>query len=151
MDILFSKEKGSLFWFFSLIFILFYPMLISIYVFLPLFIGLISYIFIVGLEREKNTLVILSVIYMLNLEINLSLPIFLNIISALLFYLIVYPYLQYFRRCFFCRPLLSVISLDLMYLGTLFFYDFVLQTQSIYLDKILLYSLIVDMIMVLML
>jgi len=151
MDILFRKDKRSVFLFLSLVFILFYPMLISIYVFLPLCIGVVSYIFILGLEKEKTSLIVLPILYILNLEVNLSLPLFLNMMSILVFYLLVYPYFQYFRRCFFCRPLLSVISLDLMYLGILFFYDFVVQTQSIYLDKILLYSLIVDMIMVLIL
>jgi len=151
MDILLKKEKSRVFWVLFIIFILFYPMLISIYVFLPLFIGFSSYIFILGLENEKNSLLVLALIYTLNLEVNLSLPLFLTVISSLLFYLLVYPYLKYFRRCSICRPLLSVIILDLMYLGTVFFYDFVLQTQSIYLDKILLYSLIVDMIMVLVL
>ena len=93
----------------------------------------------------------LAGIYMINLEVNLTLPLFLIVISTLLFYVIIYPYLTHFRKCQLCRPLLSIVILDLMYLGCLFFYDFVFQTQSIVLDEILLYTLIVDMLVVVIL
>jgi hypothetical protein len=132
-------------------FAFFYPMLISIYVFLPLFVGAVGYMFVQGLEKDSTSLILLSIIYMINLEVNLSLPIFLIIISTLLFYVILYPYLKHFRKCKICRPLMSVLLLDFMYLGCLFFYDFIFQTQSIVLDDILLYSLIVDMLVVVLL
>ncbi len=133
------------------LFILFYPMLISIYVFLPLFIGSMAYILIRGIEKEKSLSIAVATIYLLNLEVNLSLPLFLVIISSLFFYVTIYPSLKYFRRCKVCKPLLAVILLDLFYLGALFSFDFIFQTQSIVLDSILLYSLIVDMLIVVIL
>ena len=132
-------------------FAFFYPMLISIYVFLPLLVGAVGYMLVKGLDKDSTSLILLASIYMINLEVNLSLPIFLIIISTLLFYVILYPYLKHFRKCKICRPLISVLLLDLMYLGCLFFYDFIFQTQSIVLDDILLYSLIVDMLVVVVL
>ncbi|MEN8726907.1 MAG: hypothetical protein ABF276_02980 [Sulfurovum sp.] len=110
-----------------------------------------GYMLVQGLEREKSPFILLAIVYMVNLEVNLSLPIFLTVISSLLFYVLVYPYLKHFRRCKICRPLLSVLFLDLMYLGCLFSYDFIFQTQSIILDEILLYTLIVDMLVVVIL
>ena len=104
-----------------------------------------------GVEREKTSFILLAGFYMINLEVNLSLPIFLTIISTLMFYVIIYPYFKHFRKCRLCRPLLSVVVLDLFYLGCLFAYDFIFQTQSIVLDDILLYSLIVDMLVVVIL
>lgn len=132
-------------------FILFYPMLISIYVFLPLFIGAMSYVLILGLEKEKSLFLPVAIIYLINLEVNLSLPLFLTIISSFIFYVTLYPSLKHFRRCKVCRPLLSVLILDLFYLGALFMFDFIFQTQSIVLDNILLYSLVVDMLIVVLL
>ena len=126
-------------------------MLISIYVFLPLLIGAVGYLFINGMEEGRVSFIVLAVVYMLNLEINLSLPLFLILISALLFYVLIYPYLKYFRKCVVCRPLLSVLFLDMIYLMCLFSYDFIFQTHSIVLDEILLYSLIVDMLVVVIL
>jgi hypothetical protein len=151
MDHVTKTQHGLFFWLFAGIFIFFYPMLISIYVFLPLLIGAMGYMLVQGLERGRVSFVLLAIIYMVNLEINLSLPIFLTLISSLLFYVLVYPYFTHFRRCKICKPLLSVLFLDLIYLGCLFTYDFIFQTQSIILDKILLYSLIVDMLIVVIL
>jgi hypothetical protein len=145
-----TKQK-SLIWIAIGLFVFFYPMLISIYVFLPLFIGAMSYMFVLGLEREKTAYILISIFFMMNIEVNLSLPTFLIIISSLLFYVLVYPSLRHFRKCKVCRPILSVLLLDIMYLASLFSYDFVFQTQSIVLDKILLYSLVVDMLIVMIL
>lgn len=151
MDHVTKAQHGLFFWLFASICIFFYPMLISIYVFLPLLIGAMGYMLVQGLEREKSPFILLAIVYMLNLEVNLSLPIFLTIISTLLFYVLVYPTLKHFRKCQICRPLLSVLFLDIMYLGCLFSYDFIFQTQSIILDEILLYTLIVDMLVVVIL
>jgi len=145
-----NKHK-PLIWVSIGLFVFFYPMLISIYVFLPLFIGAMSYMFILGLEKGKIAYILISIFFMMNIEVNLSLPTFLIIISALLFYVLIYHSLIHFRKCKVCRPILSVLLLDLMYLACLFSYDFVFQTQSIVLDKILLYSLVVDMLIVVIL
>jgi len=147
-----AKVEHKTFFLIAIIFfILFYPMLISIYVFLPLFIGAMSYTLIKGLEKDKSFSLIIAVIYFMNLEVNLTLPLFLTIISSFLFYVTIYPSLLHFRRCKICKPLISVVILDFMYLGALFTFDFIFQTQSIVLDTILLYSLIVDMLIVVLL
>lgn len=151
MDNIFKKKMSPLYFLGGLVFVSIYPMLISIYVFLPLFIGAMSFLLIEGLDRPKPLFTLLAVLYMINLEVNLSLPLFLIVITTLLFYVIIYPYLKHFRKCKICRPLLSVILLDLIYLGTLIAYDFIFQTQTIMLDIILLYSLIVDMLIVVIL
>jgi len=144
-------EHKTLFLIIVIFFILFYPMLISIYVFLPLFIGAMSYILVIGLDKEKSFSLPIAIIYLINLEVNLSLPLFLTIISSFLFYVTIYPSLRHFRKCKLCKPILSVVILDFFYLGTLFMFDFVFQTQSIVLDNILLYSLVVDMLIVVLL
>jgi len=144
-------EHKTLFLIAVVFFILFYPMLISIYVFLPLFIGAMSYILVIGLDKEKSLSLPIAIIYLINLEVNLSLPLFLTIISSFLFYVTIYPSLRHFRKCKICKPLLSVVILDFFYLGALFMFDFIFQTQSIVLDNILLYSLVVDMLIVVLL
>ena len=151
MNHVIKSDHGLIFWIFAVLFTFFYPMLISIYVFLPLLVGAMGYALVQGLERGKTSFILLAIVYMLNLEVNLSLPIFLIIISTLLFYVIIYPYFKHFLKCQICRPLLSVVLLDFMYLGCLFSYDFIFLTQSIVLDEILVYSLIVDMLVVVIL
>lgn len=139
------------FWLFIVSFLIFYPMLISIYVFLPLLIGVMSYVLVKGIEKGNLAAIVMAIVYMVNLEVNLSLPLFFILIVTLLFYVMIFPYFRHFRKCIVCKPLLSVIFLDLGYLGSLFAFDFIFQTQSIFLDTILLYSLIVDMLIVVIL
>lgn len=135
-------------WVLLFVFIAFYPMLISIYVFLPLLIGVMGYLFMRGLDTNRYSYVLVALIYFINLEANLALPFFLILITTLFVYVAFYHHLNYFRKCTFCRPVLSVILIDLIYLGVLLFYDFIFQTNSIVLDNILMYSLVVDILVV---
>jgi len=135
-------------WITSILFIIFYPMLISIYVFLPLFIGAMGYLLMKGLEENRIFYILLPLLYFINLEVNLSLPFFLATIASLIIYVFLYPHLNYFRKCVICRPILSVLLIDGLYLLSLLSYDFIFQTQTIVLDNILLYSLIVDLLVV---
>ena len=141
-------KHNALLFFLILFFILFYPMLISIYVFLPLCIGAMSYILLQGLEKKKPTYILIAIIFLLNLEINLSLPLFLSIITAFIFYVTLYPSLLHFRRCKLCKALLSIFILDFLYLAALFSFDFIFHLNSVTLDGILLYSLVVDLLVV---
>lgn len=134
-----------LLWIVVLVFVIFYPMLISIYVFLPLFIGIMGYILILGIEQHRRSYIIISLLYLVNMDVNLSLPFFLVTIAILSVYLLFYPHFTHFRRCKVCTPLLTVFMIDMTYLGSLLAYDFVFQTENIVLDDILLYPLIVDL------
>jgi hypothetical protein len=125
-------------------FVIFYPMFISIYVWLPLFIGMAGYFLMQGIEKGRIGYILFPVVYFINLEANLSLPLFLTIIATLLVYQLIYSKLHYFKQCYLCRVLLSTVSLDILYLLLLLSYDFIFQTSSIGLDMILLYSLSVD-------
>ncbi len=151
MDKLNRSLYFAFIWASVLLFIVFYPMLISIYVFLPLLIGVMGYVFIQGIEKGKTRYIFVAIIYFINLEVNLSLPFFLIFISSLLVYVLFYHSLLYFRKCRVCRPVLSVLLIDAVYLGSLLSYDFIFQTNSIVLDNILLYSLIVDLLIVVIL
>jgi hypothetical protein len=138
-------------WILVIVFVLFYPMLISIYVFLPLFIGIVGYMLIVGIERGKVLYIVLALLYLLNMDVNLSLPFFLVSIAILFVYIFMYPHFVHIRRCKVCTPIFTVMMIDFVYLGSLLLYDFVFQTENIVLDDILLYTLIVDLIVAVML
>ena len=146
-----NQFASAVFWILSIIFIIFYPMLISIYVFLPLMIGAIGYLFIMGLEESNRSYIIFTVIYMINLEVNLSLPLFLILITVLSFYLAIYPTLQILKECKMCVAVLSAVFIDLLYFIALVGYDFIFEEVSIVVDQLLFYTLFVDMIMVLLL
>ncbi|MBD3789097.1 MAG: hypothetical protein IE885_01805 [Campylobacterales bacterium] len=148
MDGLYLFLQRPIVWIFTLFFILFYPMLISIYVFLPLLIGLMGYMLIDGIEKGKIKYVLVASFYFINLEANLSLPFFLTLISVLLVYVLFFPYLKHFRRCLMCSRLITVLLLDGVYLGMLLSYDFLFQKTSVILDLLLVYSFIVDLLVV---
>ncbi len=151
MDIVYKTMQVLLLWALLVAFIIFYPMLISIYVFLPLLVGVMGYLFMKGLETNRISYIVISLVYFMNLEANLDLPFFLILIATLLVYMLFYSHLNYFRKCKICQPVLSVILIDFVYLGLLLSYDFIFQTSSIVLDNILIYSLVVDLLVVVLL
>jgi len=132
-------------------FVIFYPMLISIYVFMPLMIGLMGYLFIKGLVENKFIYMVISFIYITNLELNLSLPIFLILVSILLVYILLVNIDFFEIKCLVCQNVLSALLIDVVYFILLMGYDFIFQTQSIVVDELLLYSLLVDLIVVVVL
>ncbi len=134
-----------------LLFIASYPMLISIYVFFPLLIGFMGYILVLGIDTMRWHYIIVALIYLVNLEVNLSLPLFLTIVSIILFYLTVYPHLQILKGCKVCVSVLSIIFIDLIYFILLLGYDLVTNSSSIVIDWLLLYSLTVDILLVFLL
>jgi len=132
-------------------FVLFYPILISMYVFLPLFIGFAGYMVIWGIDGHGVRYIWFPLLYLLNLEANLSLPMFLSLLAILLFYLTIYEKIRYFKRCSVCVGLLSVVAIDIYYLILLLGYDFIFDTTSIFINSLLLYSLVFDLIFVVLL
>ena len=126
-------------------FVLLYPMLVSVYVTLPLFIGIAGYLILLGLEGEGWRYLLLPLFYLLNLEINLSLPLLLSLAAVLICYLLLYPSMLFLKRCRLCVALLSVLFIDLIYLGLIMIYDFIFSTSSITINTQLAYSLLMDL------
>jgi len=124
-----------------------YPMLISIYVFLPLFIGFAGWSLVRGIDGEGLGYIFFPLLYLTNLEINLSLPLLLGVFATLLYYLTLYDRILVFKKCRVCVAVLSVVFIDLYYLGVLVVYDLLMNTSSIVIDKLLWYSLLSDIFM----
>ncbi len=132
-------------------FVLLYPIMISMYVYLPLFIGFAGYMIIWGIEGHGVRYIWFPLFYLLNLEANLSLPMFLSLFAILLFYLTLYEKIRYFKRCSICVGLLSVVAIDIYYVVLLLGYDFMFDTSSIFINTLLFYSLLSDLIFVVLL
>ena len=151
MTLLYKLIRTPLFWGLAIAFVLFYPMLISIYVFLPLLIGVMGFILMRGIQENRISFIVIPLLYFMNLEVNLSLPYFVTVIAALLVYVLAFRHLGHFQKCSVCQALISVVLMDLVYLGLLLSYDFIFQTSSIVVDNIILYSLVVDLLVVVLL
>lgn len=123
-----------------------YPMILSIYVTLPLFIGFAGLMFILGLQSHNNFYMLFSFIYMLNLEINLSLPLFLLPIAAVLFHIFFSKKLLFLKVCKVCIYIITVISINIIYFLLLAGYDFVEFQDSINYDNLILFSMLYDII-----
>jgi len=131
---------------FWLLVVIIYPAIISMYVTLPLFIGFSGLMFVLGIEKEKPIYIFLSFLYMLSLEINLSLPILLIAIASLIYYLFILDKLTILKHCRKCIYIITVISINLIYFILLNGYDFVTSQNSIDYNYIILYSIIFDII-----
>jgi len=119
-------------------------MLISIYVTLPLFIGFAGYLIVRGLNGEGWRYLLLPLLYLLNLEINLSLPLLLTLAAVLIYYLFFYPSVLFLKRCPLCVAILSVLFIDGIYLGLILLYDFIFASESIEINTSLFSSLAAD-------
>jgi len=126
------------------LFVILYPMLISVYVFLPLFVGFAGWMLLRGFEGGGYRYIIPSLAYLINLEVNLSLPLLLSLFAVLLYYLLLYDKVQYLKRCKTCVAVISVVAIDLLYLAALMTYDLMLDAGTLVLSDLLWYSLIAD-------
>jgi hypothetical protein len=130
------------------LFVLLYPVLISVYVFLPLFVGYAGWLLIRGFEGDGGWYIVPPLIYLINLEVNLSLPLLMSLFATLLYYLVLYDRVLYLKRCKVCVAIISVAAIDGLYLLTLTTYDALMDTTTLVLSSLQWYSLIADIVMV---
>ena len=140
----FSKEKLNFLEKLGLFLVVIgYPFLVSIYSMLPPLIGLVGYIIIVNVD--KNRLYALAgMVYLMNLELNLTLPILLSIFVVVMTYLFLYSPLKLLIRCQICLLFTMIVLVDFLYYVTLFLYDAMFQTTTVVGDMMLIYYIIVD-------
>ncbi len=124
-------------------FVVFYPFLVSIYTMLPPLIGLAGYIIISNFE--KNSLYAWSgFFYLINLELNSSLPLFLSFFLIILVYALIYSDLKLLIRCRICLLFVLMVIIDFSYYAGLFLYDMIFDTSSVVGDMLLVYYIVVD-------
>ena len=124
-------------------FVLFYPFLVSIYTMLPPLIGLVGYIIISNLD--KNVLYAWGgFFYLLNLELNSSLPLLLSFFIIIMVYALFYSTLKLLIRCRVCLLFALMVIIDSSYYLGLFLYDIIFNTSSVIGDMLLVYYIVVD-------
>lgn len=128
---------------FLFLFVLLYPLFVSMYTMLPPLIGLIGYVIILNLN--KNIIFVMSsFLYLLNLDLNLSLPFFLSTFVILFVYMFVYFPLKRLIRCRVCLLFTLMVIIDFFYYLSLFLYDFIFNTTTVLGDILLVYYIVVD-------
>ena len=139
-----DKERLTLFQkIFLLSFVVFYPFLVSIYTMLPPLIGLVGYIIISNLDKN----VIYSwggFLYLVNLELNSSLPLLLSFFIIIVVYALFYSTLKLLIRCRVCFLFALMVIIDASYYLGLFLYDIIFNTSSVIADMLLVYYIVVD-------
>jgi len=124
-------------------FVLFYPFLVSIYTMLPPLIGLVGYIIISNLD--KNVLYAWGgFFYLINLELNSSLPLLLSFFIIIVVYALFYSTLKLLIRCRVCLLFTLMVIIDASYYLGLFLYDIIFNTSSVIADMLLVYYIVVD-------
>jgi len=143
----FEKRKSrNLQHFFVTLFVLIYPMLVSIYTLLPPLIGLVGYIIIINLHRDK-LIAFLGMFYLLNLDLNLTLPLLLSIFAVILIYMLFYTKLKLLISCHNCLFFILVIIIDFGYYSMLFIYDLMFASSTVLADGHIVYYIIVDLLL----
>jgi len=128
---------------FLLLFVALYPMFVSMYTMLPPLIGLVGYVLITNFD--KNRLYAFSALfYLLNLDLNLTLPLFMSSMVIVLIYMFVYSPLKRLIRCRVCLLFALIAIIDFSYYITLFIYDFTFNSTTVLGDMLLIYYIVVD-------
>ena len=120
-----------------------YPFLVSIYSMFPPLIGLAGYIIISNVDKNK-IYALTGMVYLLNLELNLTLPILLSIFIVVMTYVFLYSRLRLLIRCQVCFLFSMIVIIDTCYYLTLFLYDAMFQTTTVVGDMMLVYYIMVD-------
>jgi len=120
-----------------------YPVLVSIYSMLPPLIGLAGYIVISNVDKNK-VYALAGMVYLLNLELNLTLPMLLSIFVVVMTYMFLYSTLKLLIHCQVCFLFTMVVILDASYYLTLFLYDAMFHTTTVVGDMMLVYYVMVD-------
>ncbi|HHD81492.1 MAG TPA: hypothetical protein ENK99_07910 [Campylobacterales bacterium] len=132
-------------WVFIIFIVGFYPMLVSIYPLLPPFIG-IAGLFIIY-TMDKNIVYPLSgMLYLVNLDLNLTLPFLLSIFTVIFIKIFIYSPAKLMIRCKVCLTLFLILLVDAFYYINLFLYDIILDSKTIIADPILSYYILSDFI-----
>jgi len=132
-------------WVFIIFIVGFYPMLVSIYPLLPPFIGIAGLVIIYN--TDKNIVYPLSgMLYLVNLDLNLTLPFLLSIFSVIFIKIFIYHNAKLMIRCKVCLTLFLILLVDAFYYIALFLYDIILDTKTIVGDPILTYYILSDFI-----
>ncbi len=121
-----------------------YPLLVSMHTMLPPLIGLAGYFMIVNMKRKEKIYIVATFFYLLNLDLNLSLPLFHSLLSIFFIYMFVYPPLMRLVRCKVCLLFALILMIDFVYYILIFIYDFIVGSNTILADIILVYYIVID-------
>ena len=132
-------------WLFIIFAVGFYPQLVSIYALFPPLIAIAGLIIIYNVD--KNVIYALAgMLYLVHIDLNLTLPFLLSIFSVVLIYIVVYPSAKLMIRCKVCLALFLIALIDIFYYSNLFLYDFILNSKTVVVDSMLWFYIFVDII-----
>jgi len=141
----YDEEKLSwLGWSIVIFMVLFYPMLTSIYGMFPPLIGIVGLMIIYNIDTNK-VYAFLGMIYLVNLDLNLSLPILLSVFSVVVIYLLIYPSAKLMIRCQKCLAFFLILLINGFYYMNLFIYDFIFSSKVIVADNSLFFYILFDL------
>jgi len=138
-----NRKKKFLEWVYTISFVLFYPMLVSMYPLLPPLVGLVGIVIIFNLEKDVVK-TLYAMVYLINLDLNLGLPFMLSIFSILIINTFVYPNAKLVIRCKSCLLVFLVFLIDIFYYTNLFIYDFVFNSETIIANSMLWFYILID-------
>lgn len=135
--------------FFVVIFVFFYPILSSYYYYIPPFIAIAAIFAIRGHEKQNRFMLYMSLIYLFNVEVNFSLPMFSTIVVLLFYFYFILPKLRFYTTCTICLRFLTVIFYNIFLVAFLLIYDYLFFTHTLFLDLKLLYNITFELLAVL--
>jgi len=138
-----QKKLSFLQWTSLVSLVAFYPILVSIYTMLPPLIGLVGYIVVTNMDKNR-IYALAGMLYLVNLDLNLTLPLLLSVFMVVMVQVLIYPRLKLLIYCQVCLFLILIVVIDFLYYFSLFIYDFIFNSSTIIADVMLIFYIVVD-------
>ncbi|KIM07372.1 MAG: hypothetical protein KU29_06985 [Sulfurovum sp. FS06-10] len=138
-----QKKLSFLQWTSLVSLVAFYPILVSIYTMLPPLIGLVGYIVVTNMDKNR-IYALAGMLYLVNLDLNLTLPLLLSVFMVVMVQVLIYPRLKRLIYCQVCLFLILIVVIDFLYYFSLFIYDFIFNSSTIIADVMLIFYIVVD-------
>ncbi len=138
-----QKKLSFLQWTSLVSLVAFYPILVSIYTMLPPLIGLVGYIVVTNMDKNR-IYALAGMLYLVNLDLNLTLPLLLSVFMVVMVQVFIYPRLKRLIYCQVCLFLILIVVIDFLYYFSLFIYDFIFNSSTIIADVMLIFYIVVD-------
>ncbi len=121
-----------------------YPVFASIYYYLPPLTSIAAIFAIRGYEKKDRFMLYVALIYLFNLEINFSLPMFVTVIALGLYYYLILPRLRFYTGCVNCLRVLTILLYNGVLLGLVVSYEYLFHDEAIVISMKLLYNILFE-------
>ena len=124
--------------------VFFYPVLAGLYYYVPPLTSIAAILAIRGHEKKDRFMLYTALLYLFNIEVNFSLPMFVTVIALGLYYYVILPRLRFYTGCINCLRVLTIVLYNMLLVALVVSYEYLFHDEAITVSWKLLYNIIFE-------